>query len=98
MLVVHEKRKKPGKLEVAWTWFPFFIAADSDLIESVDTRMTEMFSGQDLRCHDVGALMLRMHNEVLDMVCARYQFKGLRKYLEAICEVDPATRDELEPK
>jgi hypothetical protein len=99
MLIVHEKKKRSGTMAVAWTWLPFFIAADSALIESVDAKMKEMFMGKEFLATSPSedALMLTMHDAVIDMVCEKYPFSGLRKYLEAICEVDPSANDGLEP-
>jgi hypothetical protein len=77
--------------EVAWTWVPFFIADDRELIKSADTELRELFSGKEFLAtsQSEDELMLRMHEAVIDMVCEKYPMKGLRQYLEAICEVSP---------
>ena len=89
MLLVHPKKGRPGTFEVAWTWVPFFIAADSGLIESVDEEMKTRFGGREMLAYGVVELMLEMHEAIIDMVCEKYPIKGLRQYLEAICEVSP---------
>jgi len=93
MLLVHEKKGRPGVFEVAWTWMPFFLADDRELIKSVDAELKELFGGQEMNAHDADALMLRMHEVVIDIVCRKYPIKGLLRYLEAICEVNPEEKE-----
>lgn len=89
MLLVHEIKGRPGKWEVAWTWVPYFLASDRDLIRRVDKEMTKEVRTAvrlDLPEED---LLLRMHNKVIDIVVGAYPIPGLRLYLEGLREVDP---------
>jgi len=89
VLLVHEIKGRPGKWEVAWTWVPYFLASDRDLIRRVDKEMTKEVRTAvrlDLPEED---LLLRMHNKVIDIVVGAYPIPGLRLYLEGLREVDP---------
>lgn len=88
MLLVHEIKGRRGKWEVAWTWMPYFLASDRDLIRKVDKEMTKEVRTAlrlDLPEDD---LLLRMHNKVIDLVVAAYPVQGLRLYLEGLREVE----------
>lgn len=89
MLLVHEKKNGYGKWEVAWTWLPYFMAADSRLIKTIDHKMTELYRGQDTRNGNEESLLRKMHQTVVDLILERYQIKGLDHYLKAIEQVDP---------
>jgi hypothetical protein len=88
MLLVHERKDRPGKWEVAWTWLPYFLASDRDLIRKVDKAMTkEIRTAYRLGLQDE-FLLLRLHNRVLDLVTEVYPIPGLRQYLSALEKVD----------
>lgn len=87
MLLVHEIKDRVGKWEVAWTWMPYFLASDRDLIRRVDKEMTKELrtaARLDLSEED---FLRRMHNKVLDLVVEAYPVPGLRRYLEGLEEV-----------
>jgi hypothetical protein len=89
MLLVHEIKGRQGKWEVAWTWLPYFLASDRDLIRKVDKEMTKEVRTAirlDLPEED---LLVRMHNKVIDLVVGAYPITGLRSYLEGLSEVEP---------
>ena len=65
MFWVHERKQGYGKWEVAWTWMPFFLAADKELIKYVDQKMTEAFKGTD---SENGVTEFQMHEKVIDLV------------------------------
>lgn len=79
MLLVHPKTKK-GRLEVKWTWMPYFLASDTELIRSVDGSLTEKFKGKEL----TQELMEGVHEEVLDLISEKYPIQGLKSYLRGI--------------
>jgi len=86
MFLVQEKKVGHGRWEVAWTWLPFFLASDSSLHKHVGQKMTEEFKGQAVEEDQAqkNALLLRMHNRVLDLILERYSIPGLRQYLESV--------------
>ncbi len=88
MLLVQEIKGRVGKWEIAWTWMPYFLASDRDLIRKVDKEMTKELRTAlrlDLPEED---LLRRMHNKVIDMVVAAYPLPGLREYLEGLEKVE----------
>jgi hypothetical protein len=97
MYLVHEKQVGHGKWDVAWTWLPFFLASDSSLHKQVGHRMTEEFKGQQVEEDPVqkNALLLRMHNKVLELILEKYPIPGLRQYLEAVIHLQPV--EEIKP-
>jgi len=89
MLLVHEVKDRPGKWEVAWTWMPFFLASDGELIKRVDKSMTKALRGA-ARMKTTGEELHRLlHSKVLDLVAEAYPLQGLRQYLEGIEGVEP---------
>ena len=90
MFLVHEKKREPGKWEIAWTWLPHFLAADSSLHKYVGQRMTEMFQGQSAGTPpETAMLALKMHQAVLSLILEKYPIAGLRNYLEASIHLQP---------
>jgi hypothetical protein len=88
MLLVQEIKGRTGKWEVAWTWLPYFLASDRDLIRKVDKEMTKELRTAIRLDLPEEELMLRMHNKVLDLVVATYPLPGLREYLEGLEKVE----------
>lgn len=84
MLLVHRIKDRPGKWEVAWTWLPYFLASDRDLIRRVDKAMTKVVREVSRLGLDEEELLFRMHNKVLDLVVEAYPHPGLRQYLEGV--------------
>ena len=83
MLLVHPKKMGHGKWEVAWQWLPHFLAADKDLIKSVDKKLSEEFKGTSLE--DSEAVSQQMHNRLIDLIIEKYGIYGiggLREFLE----------------
>lgn len=91
MLLVHEKKKGHGRWEVAWTWLPFFLSSDRNLHRFVGQKMTEEFKGEIVEEDQAqkNALMIRMHNRVLELLLEKYSIPGLRQYLEAVIHLQP---------
>lgn len=83
MLVVHSCKGEPGQLEIAWTWFPWFIASNKPLHQSVDAILESEFRGQELS--DV--TLSRMHRRVIQIVTAEYRIQGLSAYLAGLDQV-----------
>lgn len=91
MYLVHQKKAKDGKWEVAWMWLPHFLAQDRSLHQYVAERMTESFKGQMVEEDE--ALVILMHNEVIRLIMEKYPIPGLRPYLEATIHLDPETQE-----
>jgi hypothetical protein len=87
MLLVHPKKLGHGRWEVAWTWMPFFLAADTNLIKHVDSILTEEYKGSIPNGDDDQVLFKQMHDRVLSLITEKYPMPGLHKYLSAIKEV-----------
>ena len=85
MLLVFQDKKKPGRINIAWPWVPFFIGDNKVLIEQVKEDLYSQYSN----CVVDTALLKRMHHTVIDSISARLPIKGLREYLEAIEDVIP---------
>lgn len=83
--MVHERKGNPGKWEVAWTWMPYFLASDRDLIKHVDERMTEALSDGPMSVPE-------MHQKVLELILQKRPMLGLKHYLEAVIHVYPDER------
>ena len=90
MFLVH-KTKGPGRWEVAWMWLPHFLAADSSLHKFVGQEMTKTFQGELVEEEQAkqNALMLRMHNRVLELILEKHPIPGLRSYLEGVIKLLP---------
>lgn len=87
MLLVHPKKglgAKEGEWEVAWTWMPFFLAANTELHKEVDEHLTSRFSKADLS-HP--SIPFEMHQAVIDFVAEKVKFQGLKLYLGGIMGV-----------
>jgi len=76
-------KDKPGAYEVDWAWMPFIIAANADLIAEVDKKLAEEFSGKN----PTPDIEDKMHEMVLDLICEKYKFEGLRDYLAGVTKV-----------
>jgi hypothetical protein len=88
MLLVHERKDKPGVWEVAWTWLPFFLAANTGLIKKVDLEMSKRF-------HGVNAPAEEMHNTVLGIILEEFKgMPGLDEYLKAVEKVNVTETEE----
>lgn len=90
MFLVQEKRLD-GKWEVPWLWFPSFLAVDVDLHHHVDAGMTKMFKGEIIPEEEAqkGLVLNKMSQEVIRLILEKYTIKGLKKYLEAIQDLEP---------
>jgi len=82
MWLVHERKGSPGKWEVAWTWLPYFLASDKDLIKYVDEEMTKELSERQ-------PSVRWMHWKVIDLILQKRPMLGLKSYLEAVSGVYP---------
>lgn len=85
MLLVHEKKGFVGKWEVAWTWLPYFLAADRDLHKEVDQKMTAEFKG--MSSEPEGRLIISMNERVKEIILARHPISGLKGLLDAYSSV-----------
>ena len=96
MYLVHEKKEKTGKWEVAWMWLPHFLASDQSLHRHVAEKMTETFKGQTLEEDQVqkNLVLTQMHNEVIRLIMERHPIPGLRQYLEATIHLDPESQEQ----
>jgi hypothetical protein len=87
MLLVHPKTIGHGKWEVKWTWLPYFLAADIELIKHVDKVMTQEYSGAEVE-ENQDLQLLNMHNRVVELITEKYPIPGLINYLYAIAHVE----------
>jgi len=76
MYLIHQKKHRDGKWEVAWMWLPHFLAADQSLHKFVDQKMTEAFKGEVVDNGEASQLIERMHQKVLDLILERYPIPG----------------------
>lgn len=83
MKLVHEKKASPGCLEVAWTWFPYFIAADTQLIKYVDMLLTSKYRAKELTDENLDAMGV----DVIDAVCDKYDIPGLGDWIRGMEDV-----------
>lgn len=99
MYLVHEKKERSGKWEVAWMWLPQFLAMDAELHKAVDQKMTQEFKGIFLEAgvdpsaehmvQEMHDLTVRMHNRVIALILEKYPMPGLREILEAYINLKP---------
>lgn len=92
MYLVHQKKAKDGKWEVAWMWLPHFLAQDQSLHLYVEKKMTETFKG---RIVEGSTLVIQMHEEVIRLIMEKYPIHGLRLYLGATIHLDPEIQEKI---
>jgi len=85
MYLVHPKKHGHGKWEVAWTWLPFFLAADKELVKYVDQELTKEFKGVETEGED--QLVEMMHEKVINLIVEHYPIPGLREHLGTLEQV-----------
>lgn len=78
--LIHQKKDKPGVYEVAWTWMPYFLAADRELHRAVDQELTRLYQGDSPGLRFVNQTVIRL-------CCERYPYQGLQEALQALVEV-----------
>lgn len=78
--LVHPKKSNPLVWEVAWTWMPYFLAADQELHRQVDQELTRLYKGDSPAPELVSRTVIRM-------CCERYPYQGLQEALLALVEV-----------
>jgi hypothetical protein len=83
MKLVYEKKGSPGSLEVAWTWFPYFIAADAQLIKDVDKMLTSKYRARELTDENLYAMGV----DVIEAVCGKYDMPGLGDWIRGMEDV-----------
>jgi hypothetical protein len=84
MLLVHQRKANPRVLEVAWTWVPFWLAADKNLIAKIDQELTKQFKGQEM----TPDLLVELDKMVKSKILEAYKIQGLDKVLEALGEIN----------
>jgi hypothetical protein len=90
MYLVHQKKHREGKWEVAWMWLPHFLAADLDLHKYVDQKMTEKFKGEIVEEEsELETLVCKMNSTVISLILERYPILGLEGLLHAYVLLDP---------
>lgn len=95
MYLIHQKKHRDGKWEVAWMWLPHFLAADQTLHKYVDQKMTEAFKGELVEDAQVANLLERMHQKLLDLILEKYPVPGMRRFLEGYIHLRPG--EEVKP-
>lgn len=89
MYLVHERKKKPGTWEVAWTWLPQFLGADPALVRYVDKELSAAVADLDRLHTNPATWPVILHDRAIEVITSRYPIKGLWEYLRAICAVNP---------
>lgn len=89
MYLVHQKKHRDGKWEVAWMWLPHFLAADHSLRKHVDQKMTEAFKGEMVEKETEAHLLQRMNQKVVDLILEKYPIPGLRRFMEGYTVLRP---------
>lgn len=70
----------PGKVELSFMWLPLFVGQDPSLKKEIEKVLSLEFQGKPLD----DEVLDDMHERVLDIVCAKYKFSGLRDYLDSL--------------
>lgn len=96
MYLVHEKKHRDGRWEVAWMWLPHFLAADKELHKDVDQKMTLAFKGTMLEGDAMSMyppsmtpILEMMHRKVIELILEKYPIPGLKELLEAYSHLQP---------
>jgi len=82
---VRGEKGDAGQWAIAWTWLPYFISTNPDIIKFVWERMTEKFKGREVG----NGLLEEMHTEVIQLILEKLPMVGLDQYLHAIGKVHP---------
>jgi Mg/Co/Ni transporter MgtE len=91
-LVGKKKGGKPGQWEVYWSWLPYFLAADVQLIKSVDKKLTKVLA-ESLNSWQEEDLIEELSQTVLFEIMKKYPMRGLDHYLFALDAVQPEISD-----
>lgn len=104
MYLVHEKKGKAGKWEVAWMWLPHFLAADRELHRHIDKAMTKEFKGTMLHGDvynmyppSMTPILEDMNKRLIELIVEKYPIPGLKGFLDgyAALQPDEETRDDV---
>ena len=80
--LVQEVDGSPGIMEIRWTWLPFCLAMDTDLIRHLDATLSAEFQDGEIN-------ESKITQRAIEVCCEfRPHFKNLRQALEAIAEVE----------
>lgn len=74
-----------GRLELRWTWLPYWLAAGPALHDELQALMRDVvvMNGMPLTEDSLD----RIHTFVIDMIVKRFTIEGLREYLVGLCYV-----------
>lgn len=61
-------------------WLPLFAGGDVHLKKEVEDKLAPLLVGKNLD----DTTLDWAHEQVIDILCARYRIKGLRTYLDAV--------------
>jgi hypothetical protein len=89
MYLVHERKKKPGTWEVAWTWLPQFLGADPALVKDVDKQLTACLTSQEVAGLKADDLCSYLSVRACEIIQKKYPIVGLRRYLDGLRWVEP---------
>lgn len=92
MYLVHQKKHREGKWEVAWMWLPHFLAADLELHKFIDQEMTEAFKGQMVDEENPSRLLERMDQKLIDLIMEKHPIPGLRRFLDGYAWIHPESQ------
>lgn len=75
-----EKGNPIGKMEIVWTWMPYFIAVNPSLTKEVALELQDQFKGRQVN----EALFDEMDNALINILDKKHNIEGLRSHLEAL--------------
>jgi hypothetical protein len=71
----------PGRVELNWTWLPYFISQDTRWKQTIDDKIQPLIVGKPL----TNELLDLVHEKVLDLICERHPvIEGLRDYIDSL--------------
>jgi len=85
MRLVDVSRENPSVLELRWMWLPTFIGQNMALLHKVGKALTEKFVPPFILTDQVRE---EIDLFVIQKFCEEIKIPGLRKYLEALWEVE----------
>lgn len=83
--LVGPKKDVRSTWEVYWGYLPYFLAADLELIKTVDARMKELYAGSE----DDPERARFLSKTVIKLILEKYPMKGLKEALTALEAMSP---------
>lgn len=80
MRFVDKDPDDPTRVMVNNMWLPTFVGFNQALLQELEQNLESTFAGRDLN----EACLQDMHEFVIDSLCKRFPYEGLRAYLNGI--------------